>query len=110
MMTSTSPKWMTDSYLCPKPARPYILDAHFPGVRKRSIVRRSRHAVGYDLKAVTGIARVVAYVAGGFPCATNMRDGKMPCGPSIDVMSREQQVMLQRWLRGLVSRHWVQIL
>lgn len=61
-----------------------------------SILGMLRHAVGYDLKGATGTARVAVYVASGFPFATNMRDGKMPCGPSNDEMSRDLQVMRLR--------------
>ncbi|WP_211252848.1 hypothetical protein, partial [Acidiphilium angustum] len=75
----TRPKGMADIPLCAKPPQAYVLAMAKSPDRKRSIVRRSRHAVGNDLKAATGIARVAAYVASGFPCATNTRDGKMPC-------------------------------
>ncbi len=60
----------------PQYRKPNFLSRLFLPVRIRSIVRMSRDAVGYDLKAVTGIARVAAYVASGSPCATNMCDGK----------------------------------
>jgi hypothetical protein len=58
-------------------------------------VRRSRHAGAYDLKEATRIARVADYVARSFPCAAKTRDGKMPCGPSNDVMSRDLQFTRQ---------------
>ena len=95
---SNRPKRMPHSDRCAKPLLPYILSRSILGVRKRSIVRRSRHAVGYDLQGAAWIARVAAYVASGFPCAKNTRDGKMPCGPSNNVMSRDLQVTRRRCL------------
>lgn len=51
-------------------------------------------------RVAAGIARVAAYVASGFPRATNMCDGKKPCGPSIDVMARDLQITRQSGPHG----------
>ncbi len=64
----TRPKGMADIPLCAKPPQAYVLAMAKSPDRKRSIVRRSRHTVGYDLKGARGspvsqlMLRVVSHV------------------------------------------------
>lgn len=80
-----------------------------------------RRAVGYDLKGRRRLPLVVAYIASGFPRATNICDGETPCRPWANVMSCILQVMRKHmshvggkravrfWIRTLNGGHSVRL-